>query len=186
VAGSKKPGRPVAPIVEALGPPLSEVAWSADVVAQTLEILAVGLRGDELFWLKPVHAESLRVGLPAGAQPGDFVLGVMAWYPLSPRVVHSTSWRYEAGKVVLTYVAVVDPPEQLPAGSLVPVPIRRAELARGEAMAPPASIGVAAVLEHALRHLSWLVRDDPAIEQALASWTDVLAAYRPEPFRALS
>ncbi len=182
---SKKRGRPIAPLVEALGPPLSEVAWSPELVAQTLEILALTLRDDELLWLKPVHADSLRVGLPPGAQPGNHVLGVMGWYPLQARVVHSTSWRYEDGKVILTYVAVVDPPARLPPGSLEAVPIRRAELARGEALAPPKSIGIAAVVEHALRHLSWLVRDDPAIGEALAAWTEALAGYRPEPFRAL-
>ena len=45
-----------------MGPPISSVAWSADFVAQTLEVLAICLRDGELFWLKPLHAESLRVG----------------------------------------------------------------------------------------------------------------------------
>ena len=55
-----------------------------------------------------------------------------------------------------------------------------------EAMAAPRSIGVDAVIEHALRHLSWLVKDDPAVMQSLASWKDLLAPYQPEPFRALA
>ena len=78
-------------------------------------------------------------------------------------VVHSTSWRHEQGRVILTYVAVVPLPETLPPDSLVQLPVRRAELARGEAMAAPSTIAVEAVLEHALRHLSWLVKDDPAV-----------------------
>jgi len=41
------------------------------------------------------------------------------------------------------------------------------------------------VLEHALRHLAWLVRDDPAIAGALPEWPELLAGYVPEPFRAL-
>jgi hypothetical protein len=53
-------------------------------------------------------------------------------------------------------------------------------------MAAPKAIGVEAVLEHALRHLSWLVKDDPAVTQALAGWKDALAAFQPEPFRALA
>jgi hypothetical protein len=52
-------------------------------------------------------------------------------------------------------------------------------------MAAPQSIGVDAVLEHALRHLSWLVKDDPAVMKALGDWKDVLAGFEPEPFRAL-
>jgi hypothetical protein len=169
-----------------MGPPISTALWSPDVVAQRLEILAVTLRQGQLFWLKPVHAASLQVGLPRSAKPSDFVLEVIDWYPLVPLVVHSTSWRYEEGRVVLTYVVVVEPPVSLPPGSLEASEIERAELARGKALAPPDSIGVAAVLEHALRHLSWLVRDDPAIAAALANWSGVLADYQPEPFRALA
>jgi hypothetical protein len=88
--------------------------------------------------------------------------------------------------VILTYVAVVKPPVKLPPDSLVELPVGRAELARGEAMAAPSAIGVDAVLEHALRHVSWLVKDDPAVMAALAGWRDVLARYQPEPFRALA
>lgn len=184
-AGRRRPRRSIGPLVERLGPPISSVAWSPNTVAQTLEVLPVGLREDGLFWLKPVNAESLRVGLPRAAKPGDVVLGVLRWYPLAPRVVHSTSWRYEEDRVILTYVAVVEPPARLPPDSLVIFPIGRVDLARGEALAPPTAIGVAQVVEHALRHLAWLVRDDPAISAALREWTDALASYRPEPFRAL-
>lgn len=168
-----------------MGPPISAVAWSPDLVAQTLEILAVELRDGALFWLQPIHADSLRVGLPRAAQPGDHVLGVLGWYPLKPRVVHSTSWRYEDGRVILTYIAVVELLAELPVDSLAVVPVERANLARGGELAPPPVIGVAAVLEHALRHLSWLLRDDQAIALALRGWTDALAGYQPEPFRAL-
>ncbi len=169
-----------------MGPPISSVAWSPQLTAQTLEVLPVVLREGSLFWMKPVHADSLRAGLSASAKPGDVVLDVLKWYPLHPVVVHSTSWRHEDGRVILTYVAAVAPPGRLPPDSLVELPVRRAELARGEAMAAPKSIGVEAVLEHALRHLSWLVKDDPAVMQALAGWRDVLAGFEPEPFRALA
>ena len=169
-----------------MGPPISSVAWSPQLTAQTLEVLPVALREGSLFWMKPVHADSLRVGLSASAKPGDVVLDVLKWYPLQPVVVHSTSWRHEDGRVILTYVAAVTPPGRLPPDSLVELPVRRAELARGEAMEAPKSIGVEAVLEHALRHLSWLVREDPAVIQALGGWRDVLAGFEPEPFRALA
>lgn len=182
----RQPVRSIAVLVEEMGPPISTVLWSPDVVAQSLEILAVALRQGKLFWLKPVHAASLRVGLPRSAKPSDVVLGVIGWYPLVPLVVHSTSWRYEEGRVVLTYVVVVEAPGNLPPGSLEASEVERAELARGKSLAPPDSISVAAVLEHALRHLSWLIRDDPAIAAALASWSDALADYQPEPFRALA
>jgi len=168
-----------------IGPPLSTTAWAAEFTAQTLETLPVLMRDGAIFWLKPMHADSLRIGLAPKSSPGDEVIAAMKWYPLTPHVVHSTSWRHDEGRVTLTYVAVVEPPDQLPPDSLAMLPVGRAELARGEAMAAPLAIGVDAVLEHALRHLAWLVRDDPAIATALAAWHDALAVFVPEPFRAL-
>ena len=169
-----------------MGAPVSSVPWSAQFVAQTLEVLPVGLGENGLYWMKPLHAESLRVGLPPAARPADAVLDVLKWYPLTPIVVHSTSWRHEEGRVILTYVAVVESPGDLAKDSLIPVPIRRAELARGGATAAPTAIAVEAVIEHALRHLAWLVRDDPAVMDALDGWKATLAEFEPEPFRALA
>jgi hypothetical protein len=173
------------PIIERLGPPLSSVPWSPELVAQSLEVLPVGLRDGKLFWLRPVHAHSLRVGISRSAEPSQIVLDVVAWYPLLPRVVHSTSWRYEEGRIVLTYVVVVDPPQHLPQNSLELVPVKRSDLARGSSMGPAESITVEAVLEHAVRHLAWLSRDDPAIATVLADWFEALEGYQPEPFQAL-
>src|SRR5438876_10311364 len=172
--------------METMGPPISSLPWSPHFVAQTLEVLPVWLGEAGLFWMKPMHGESLRIGLPSSARPADVVLDVLKWYPLTPVVVHSTSWRHEEGRIILTYIAVVERPSALPADSLMITPLRRAEVARGEAMAAPTSIAVEAVLEHALRHLSWLVRDDPAVMKALSDWKAVLAGYQAEPFRALA
>ncbi len=172
-------------LIETVGHPLSTTVWAPEFTAQTLEVLPVFMRDGALFWLKPVHADSLRIGLSPKSSPGDEVIAAMKWYPLTPQVVHSTSWRHQDGRVTLTYVAVVDAPDHLPPDSLVALPVGRAELARGEAMAAPRAIGVDAVLEHALRHLAWLVRDDPAVASALDAWHDPLAVFVPEPFRAL-
>ena len=168
-----------------MGPPISSVAWSPEFVAQTLEVLPIARRDHTLVWLKPIHAPSLRVGLAPSAKPADTVLDVLRWYPLAPLVVHSTSWRHEEGRIVLTYVAVVKTPASLPADSLIELPVHRTELARGGATSAPDSIAVEAVLEHALRHLSWLVRDDPVVMQSLDGWTEALAGFEPEPFRSL-
>jgi len=144
-----------------MGAPVSSVPWSPQFVAQTLEVLPVGLEADGLYWMKPLHAESLRVGLPSSARPADVVLDVLKWYPLSAIVVHSTSWRHEEGRVILTYVAAIEPPAELASDSLLAVPVRRAELARGGATTAPAVIGVEEVIEHALRPLSWRVEVTP-------------------------
>jgi hypothetical protein len=174
------------PIVERIGSPISKVPWSPELVAQSLEIIPVGLDEGKLFWLRPIHAPSLRVGVSKSGEPSQVVLDVVASYELHAQIVHSTSWRYENGRIVLTYVVVVEPPGVLPPDSLELAPIQRSDLARGDAMAPPDSITVNAVLEHAVRHLAWLNREDPAIAAELAEWSGVLDAYAPEPFRALS
>ena len=165
---------------------MSSVPWSPQFVAQTLEVLPVGLSDEGVFWMKPMHADSLCVGLPASARPAEVVMDVLRWYPLMPVVVHSTSWRHEAGRIILTYIAVVLPPGELAKDSLVKVPVRRVELARGGATSAPEAIAIDAVIEHALRHLSWLVRDDPAVAGALEGWTAALRGFEPEPFRALA
>jgi hypothetical protein len=128
--------------VERIGPAISKVAWSPEFVAQSLEILPVFEGEGGLTWLKPMHAASLRIGLPPTAKPGDVVVQTL-------------------------------------------VRVRRLDLARGEALGAPPAIAAEQVLEHALRHLSWLAQDDPAIRAALPDWLDRLKEYEPEPFRAL-
>jgi hypothetical protein len=183
--GAEGPGPPRSEPVVELGPPISDVPWSGEFVQQSLEVLILALEEGSVVWLKPKHADSLHVGLSVPASPGDVVLETLGWFDLRPRVVHSTSWRQEAGRLVLTYVAVVEPPPELPADTLERTVVVRTDLARGDATAPPPEIGVAQVVEHALRHLSWLVRDDAAIGGAIPEWVGVLDDYQPEPFRAL-
>jgi hypothetical protein len=166
-----------------LAPPVTDVAWSPSIVAQSLESLFVCRRDDGIWNLRPIHASSLRLGWGPGTEPGGVVLAAAARYALDAIVVHSTSWRYEGDRLVLTYLAVVDQPEVL-SEYLTAERIGRADLARGEALAPPTDIGVTQVIEHALRHLAWLVKDDAAISAALPGWASLLATYEPEPFRA--
>jgi hypothetical protein len=112
------------------------------------------------------------------------VIAAAARYPLEPILVHSTSWRHEGDRLGLTYLAVVEPPDPL-SPYLTAEPVGRSDLARGDPLAPPTDIGITQVIEHAFRHLAWLVGDDPAIGAALPDWVPVLAAYEPEPFRAI-
>lgn len=72
-----------------------------------------------------------------------------------------------------------------PGPHLVMRPIARADLSRGSALHAPSSIATDAVLEHALRHLRWLIGDDIVVREAAADWAQALANHVPEPFRAL-
>lgn len=151
----------------------------------------------------PVQAEVfvLRLGPaspelagPCGAQPwylevGDdedpMVVVAEATHRVvaAPYVVHSTSWRRDRGAVVLSFVVVVAPEH----GGEVSRPLARTDLARGGATSAPSEIETAQVVEHGLRHLSWLVQDDPVVAAALpGAWREQLDRYPPEPFRHLS
>ena len=169
--------------IDSMPGPLSETLWSPDFVMQAMEILAVSLRHGRLWSLRPEHADSFVIGWPAGARPEEVAAQAMVQLGMEPAVLHSTSWRHAGKEVVLTYIAVV-PPDSPPPPSWLLVEIARSELARGDATAPPSSIGVMQVLEHALRHLAWLRQDDPTIATLLDDWSDALSDYIPEPFRA--
>jgi len=171
--------------VHGLPAPLSELPWSPDFVMQAIEILPVALERAGLMSLRPDCADSFVIGWPAGARPEVVAMRAIEELGLTPIVLHSTSWRHAGDEVVLTYLAVVAADGDLPPSWEV-APVARAELARGGATAPPPVIGADQVLEHALRHLAWLMEDDEHIAAALPGWQDVLRGYVPEPFRALS
>ena len=164
--------------------PVSQAPWSPDFVVQALELLVVHRGPDGIVRLRPVHAASLQLGWPPGTTADAVLIAALGRYGLEARVLHSTSWRHDGEHVVLTYLAVVDPPTKANE-HLTPEPVGRTQLARGAATAAPASIQVDQVVEHALRHLSWLVGDDPAVAAALPEWGPLLDAYGPEPFRQL-
>ena len=101
-----------------------------------------------------------------------------------PLLVHSTSWRRDRGCVLLSFVVVIAE-DQAPEQS--GVPIDRTALARSAATAAPAAIATNQVVEHGLRHLSWLATEDETVGRTLSpGWKRVLAGYVPEPFRHLS
>jgi hypothetical protein len=138
-----------------------------------------------------LHDGEIRLTGPCGPAPwlvevyGDPTEAVAALTRRNlgdPLVAHSTSWRRDRDAVVLTYVAVMAPDD---VAALDSVSVDRAELARGDAVAAPQTIASAAVIEHALRHLAWLIRDDPVVAEQLGPpWVAALHGYVPEPFRA--
>ncbi|HYL08369.1 MAG TPA: hypothetical protein VEU76_07450 [Candidatus Udaeobacter sp.] len=151
----------------------------------------------------PVQAEVFVLRMHAGAPELAGPCGPEPWYlevaqdedPVevvkrlttnllgAPLLVHSTSWRRARGGVILSFIVVIadDQARQLPG-----VPIGRAELARAAATEAPRNIAATQVIEHGLRHLSWLARDDAVVQSVLDDrWKEVLAGYVPEPFQHL-
>ncbi len=166
-----------------LDPPLTDVAWSDAFAGRSLETFFIFLRDGSPRVLRPIHAGSLLLGWGPESQPGTVVVGAAARYGLSPVVAHSTSWRVVDDRLILTYLAVVELPRR-PSPHLVEQPVLRGALARGGALAAPSDIQVDTVIEHALRHLRWLLADDEVVRQALPDWASALEDYQPEPFRA--
>jgi len=155
-----------------------------DAGAPAFEILPVRLEEGVLHLLRPAGSASWLVDSTPGRSAGELVGAALAAAGLRAAVVHSTSWRQHAGRLVLTYLAVVSEPAS--AEGFEDGAIGRTELARGGTHGPPAVIDVAQVVEHAMRHLSWLSRDDPVIGPALSrEWLAKVAEYHPEPFRSL-
>jgi hypothetical protein len=100
-----------------------------------------------------------------------------------PRLLHSTSWRRDREAVILSFVVVID---RVQVGTMASEPVGRTDLARSTATAAPTSIATGQVVEHGLRHLAWLVRDDPIVAAELTGpWRTVLDGYAGEPFRNL-
>ena len=100
-----------------------------------------------------------------------------------PLLVHSTSWRRARHAVILSFVVVLADDQGRDLGG---VPIGRAELARNSATAAAAAIASSQVVEHGLRHLAWLAKEDEVVRGVLSpAWRELLAEYVPEPFRHL-
>ena len=77
-------------------------------------------------------------------------------------LLHSTSWRFEAGRVVLTYVALPDP---APGPCLRPVPLVSRCASAGPLAPSPESVSTDDVAAHACRHLAYLRHTDPLVER---------------------
>lgn len=147
------------------------------------EVFVVWLDGARIRLTGPRGPGAWYIEIGAGDDPLSTVVRLVRTNFGEPMIVHSTSWRRDRGAVILSFVVVV-PPSGV--GKLVSVDVGRSEIARGGADTAPEAISSEQVVEHALRHLSWLVRDDPAVLRKLAGgWADALRAYVPEPFQNL-
>lgn len=147
------------------------------------EVFVVWLADDRLELTGPCGAAPWPIELGVTDHPVDVVARIVRDVVGEPLLVHSTSWRRDRGALILSFVAIID--EAL-VGSMESLPIGRSDLARGQAAAAPSAVASAQVIEHGLRHMAWLAKDDPVVAAELPdTWRVVLAAYVPEPFRNL-
>ena len=147
------------------------------------EVFVIWLNGDHLELTGPDGPGPWLMELGATDHPVEVVDRIVRDVVGPPLLVHSTSWRRDRDAVILSFVVVIEPNV---VGSMASAPIGRADLARSEATAAPRDIAYQQVMEHGIRHLAWLVADDPVVAGELSGeWRRVLAEYVPEPFRAL-
>jgi hypothetical protein len=104
--------------------------------------------------------------LPDGAEP-DQVASDLGPTSESDALLHSTSWRYEPGRVILTYVVVPDPD---PGAKRRPV---ADDLAQSEDASEGPDVALAQVAAHACRHLAFLLATDEEVARAMAGQKDV-------------
>ena len=147
------------------------------------EVFVIWLNGDHLELTGPDGPAPWLIELGATDHPVEVVDRIVRDVVGPPLLVHSTSWRRDRDAVILSFVVVIAADV---VGSMRSAPIGRADLARSEATAAPRDIAYQQVMEHGIRHLAWLVADDPVVAGELSGeWRPVLAEYVPEPFRAL-
>ena len=149
----------------------------------SLEAIVLFLEDEAIRHVYPHGHETVRAPWDPDLDPAESIVDAVASLGLAPVMVHSTSWRVVERAIVLTFLVVVDAPAHLPETYEVEL-VTRAELARGHATGPPQEVHLSQVVEHCLRHLAWLVREDEATHAALPSLAAVLADYGREPFRA--
>jgi hypothetical protein len=157
-----------------------------------VDVEVFGLAADEAApWL--VSGERpwrTRSPIPADSDPHSEVELLLTRHGVKlgeVRLLHSTSWRADVPRLVLTYVAILDAGPAVRARWPQAEPITRdvVEQVWGippthAATQPPEEIAIDSVLEHVLRHTAYLLETDATAAAALdETWCRHLAELRP-------
>jgi hypothetical protein len=127
-------------------------------VSSTVEVIVLSAVDGRLRY------RALRRPLDAGVHPDDLARGLAELTACTPgAVLHSTSWRFAAGGVVLTYAALPDPHS---AAQTQPVALDAMVGGAGPLAPSPAALDLDAVAAHACRHLALLVTVDDDVALA--------------------
>lgn len=116
--------------------------------------------------------------LPGGRHPDDVARDLAGLRGGPAGLLHSTSWRFQHDRVVLTYAAL---PDADPAGA-VEVPVGGGATSDDPLAPAPVRIRADDVAAHACRHLAYLRHTDPLVAEradaALELW-NLIAAFTP-------
>jgi len=147
------------------------------------EVFVVAHDGTQALLTGPDGPQPWHIETSNDEHPLDLVRAMATSTMADIQLVHSTSWRWDRQSVVLSFLVVIAA-EAI--GAMDRIPIRRADLARSTAHQAPAEIGSNQILEHALRHLAWLAREDEVVAATLSeAWKTELMTYVPSPFQQL-
>ena len=161
---------------------MNPIPWAVEGPVQA-EVFVIRMKEGRPELAGPCGPDPWYIEIAAEDDPVEVVSRLSRNLMGEPVLVHSTSWRRARGAVVLSFVVVNS---DLQAPQLVGLPIDRAELARSGTTDAAKTIAAAQVLEHGLRHLAWLAREDPVVMASLSDeWKRALEDYVPEPFRNL-
>jgi hypothetical protein len=157
--------------------------WGTEGPVQA-EVFVVRMRDGRLVLTGPCGPEPWYIESHDDDDPMEVVKRLSTNLMGPPLLVHSTSWRRGPGGVILSFLVVVGEDQ---ATHLASVPIGRTALARNSATEAASVIATSHVVEHALRHVAWLAKDDEAVKAVLSpAWLSALTEYVPEPFRHLA
>jgi hypothetical protein len=137
---------------------LGEAVGTGDAVPDegvpvTVELILLGVRAGVLTFRR------LAVPLPRGVEPDALARQMIDLGP--DAVLHSTSWRFEDDRIVITF-AVTPDPDPRAGDRLVAETVARGTDGRH----PNAEPDHAQVAAHACRHLAFLMATDAAIAKA--------------------
>ena len=147
----------------------------------TAEVFTLVREGSDLVLTGPCGPAPWLIETGRSEHPLETVRRIVTGAIEGVLLLHSTSWRHERDSVMLTFVVVASDRADMAGTS-----VSRVDLARSGATEAPPSIAHGQVLEHAIRHLSWLASTDDVVRSTLdPDWHAILGAYIPEPFQQL-
>jgi len=126
-----------------------------DGVPVTIELILLGARAGALTFRR------LTVPLPRGVEPDALARHTLGDRLDRDAVLHSTSWRFENDRIVITYAVAPDPDPR--AGDRL---VAEAVAQGSDGRHPHAQPDHAQVATHACRHLAFLMATDAAIAKA--------------------